>query len=98
MATLQALVAALDAMLPAAPAAGLPALAGGAPDAQDRALLDRLAALLDDSDADAVELLASEAERLGRGLGGAYAQVRSAAAGYEFERAAALVRQALESG
>ncbi len=100
-AQLAALVDALDAQLPP-PAAAAPLATQTADpaepsalDADDRAVLTRLADLLEGSDAEAVELLSSEEQRLRRGLGRGYDAVRLAAEGYDFERAGQLVQHAL---
>ncbi|WP_442968253.1 response regulator [Pseudorhodoferax sp.] len=89
---LQALVQALEAQLPAdaeaAPAARDPG--------QSDALLRRLIDLLNDNDADAQELIADEAATLRQAMGNqAFDALGRAAANFDFEGGAEIVREAL---
>ncbi|RCW64700.1 response regulator [Pseudorhodoferax soli] len=86
----------LDALRPhlapaVAPAADTPAHAGGP---NQHALLQQLAQLLEQDDAEAAELLATHRATLGAALGPHYAALSQAVADYDFEAALDALRQA----
>jgi PAS domain S-box-containing protein len=92
---LQALVQALEAQLPQDALASRQAVASPA---ESQALLQRLAALLADNDADAQDLIASEAAVLNRALGSeAFEALRRATAAFDFEAGNDIVREALSA-
>jgi two-component system sensor histidine kinase/response regulator len=95
-ATAASLHALLDALRPhlapaAAPTSDAPAPAEGP---THHALLQRLAQLLEQDDAEAAELLAEHQATLGAALGPHYAALSQAVAGYDFEAALGALRQA----
>jgi two-component system sensor histidine kinase/response regulator len=91
-ASLHALLAALRPHLAAAQTS---AEASGTPAAvPDQALLQRLAQLLEQDDAEAAELLAGHQAALGAALGPHYATLSRAVADYDFEAALDTLRQA----
>ncbi|GHC88411.1 hypothetical protein GCM10007320_35280 [Pseudorhodoferax aquiterrae] len=92
---LQALVQAIESQLPDAV---LEPRAAAVTPAQSTELLQRLAALLADNDADAQDLISSEAAVFQAVLGTeAFEALRQAAAAYDFEAGAELVRKALSA-
>ena len=92
---LQALVQAIESQLP--DAVLVPRAATVTP-AQSTELLQRLAALLADNDADAQDLISSEAAVFQAVLGAeVFEALRQAAAAYDFEAGAELVRKALSA-
>ncbi|WP_425466419.1 response regulator [Pseudorhodoferax soli] len=94
-APLQALVQAVGDQLPDEV---LASRAAAVTPAQATGLLQRLAALLADSDADAQDLIASEAAVLHGALGNeAFDALRRAAAAYDFEAGLGIVREALSA-
>ncbi len=94
-APLRELVQAIEAQLPDE---GLESRAAAVTPAQSAELLQRLAALLEDNDADAQDLIASEAAALQGALGNeAFEALRRAAAAYDFEAGTGIVREALSA-
>ncbi|MGC3985219.1 MAG: response regulator [Pseudorhodoferax sp.] len=98
-APLQALVQAIEEQLPneALPSRAA-AVTPAQSTAQSTALLQKLAALLEDNDADAQELIASEAAVLNGALGTeAFEALRRATEAYDFEAGTGIVREALSA-
>ncbi|GHC85918.1 hypothetical protein GCM10007320_31310 [Pseudorhodoferax aquiterrae] len=99
-ATLAAAAASLHALLDALRPHLAPAAASGAHVAapaagpSEQALLQRLARLLEQDDAEAAELLAEHQATLGAALGPRYATLSQAVADYDFEAALDTLRQA----
>ncbi|PZP99460.1 MAG: hypothetical protein DI587_10250 [Variovorax paradoxus] len=94
-APLQVLVQAIEAQLPDE---ALASRVEAVTPAQSTALLQRLVALLEDNDADAQDLIASEEAALQGALGNeAFEALRRAAAAYDFEAGTGIVREALRA-